>query len=302
MSFAAKLGFVKERGSSTLSVNEDIKKQEFEAQQELQKAISETSTQQKQATTSATEASKTAAAKAQSEQQAATTSLDVETQTFIKDLLGSLGSDFESGEDSLLTQLATTLANKAKTGQEDISAQISPIIEDARRKGEQELQKLQQDLAAQSGGSTANTLVASATGVGRANLESSLAAERGKLELGGREQSTQELIAALSGAAAAENADQIPIQNISSLLNILKGSSVQQTTAAQQQSTEESKESSQTVAEQLLQSTALTQSQTTNDLVRILDSLTNRQSTELGHTKGQKLSGSISYGNAPGGG
>ena len=299
MSISGKLGFVKERGSSISSIDETIAKKETEIQAELQKAISETTTTQAQTGTTATEATKASQAAAESQQQAKTTALDAETQSFIKDLLASLGEDFKGDEESLLSTLSQTLANKATTAQADISAQITPIIEEARLKGEQELQKLQTQLAQQAGGSIANTLVASSTGVARSTLETSLAAERGRLELAGREQSTAELTAALSGAAQAEEASQFPIQNISSLLNILKGASVEQTTAATQTSTEESKQASQTVSEQLQQSTALTQSQTTNELVRILDSLTNRKALEVGQTKGQKLTGSISASNAP---
>ena len=128
-------------------MDEEIAKKETETQAELQKAISATTTEQKQTTATTTESAKATQAAAESQQQATTQALDAETQSFIKDLLGKLGQDVGGDDESLLATLAQTLANKATTGQEDISAQITPIIEEARLKGEQELQQLQSQLA-----------------------------------------------------------------------------------------------------------------------------------------------------------
>jgi len=199
------------------------------------------------------------------QQQATTSSLDLETQNLLKEMIQSIGADLLSDEDSDLQGLVTLISERAGSSQQDIFNQISPIIDDARLQGEQELQKLQTQLAQQAGGSTANTLVASSTAVGRANLESSLAKTSGELNLSARQIQTDELSKAVQGLVQAEQGKQAPVQNISSLLNILKGSTVEQSQVNEAQSSAES------------------------ELIRILDSLTKTSTESKTGIKSTKL-------------
>ena len=194
-------------------------------------------TQQDTTTQQITEQEQLSQQQQTSEAAGVTTALDLETQKLVKDLIGSLSSGLLDAEGSQLPELASMILERSKTAQEDITAQIAPIIEGARYKGEQELTALQTQLAQQSGGSIANTLVASATGAGRAELESSLARAEAELNLQGRAQATAELTSAVSGITQAESA---PLQNISGLLNILKGATVEEAKTAEQLTVDES--------------------------------------------------------------
>ncbi len=164
------------------------------------------------------------------QQTGVTSSLDLETQQFIKDLIGSFDL---GGQDGVVQDLTTLLVDRARNSQQAIQDQINPIIADARLQGEQELQALQTQLAQQSGGSLANTLVTSGTSVGRANLESGLAKQRAELSLAGREQATNEISNVLSSTLEAQ---QKPVDTITNLLNVLKGSNVEQSQQSQSQS------------------------------------------------------------------
>jgi len=197
-------------------------------------------------------------------QQATTSSLDTETQETLKALIQSLAQDSLGGENEALTDLVTLISNRASGSSEAISEQINPIMADARLQGEQQLQKLQTQLAQQSGGSIANTLVASSTGLGRANLESGLAKTRGELTLAGRQAETEELNIAVNSMLQAEQAKQAPIESIANLLNVLKGSTVQQTQSAE------------------------------SNLNSVLDSLTTKASYEKSRTK--TFSGAFGFG------
>lgn len=154
-----------------------------------------------------------------------TSTLDEETQAFVKNLIGDLGAGRIDADSELLSELTTSIVERSKTAQADVTESISAITDASRLEGEQQLQSLQTQLAQQSGGSLANTLVASSTAIGRADLESKLAKQQGELTLAGREQVTQELTAALGGASS-QQASQV--QNISGLLSILKGSTTEQ--------------------------------------------------------------------------
>lgn len=178
----------------------------------------------------------TSSQKSSSEKQAASSSLDDETIALVKELVGDLSTGVSDADSQLMNDLAALIAERASGAQEDVSAQISPIISDARLQGEQKLQQLQTQLAQQAGGSTANTLVASSTAVGRANLESQLARTEGELRLAGRQAVTDELSAAVQGVGTAE---QSSVNNLVNLLNVLKGAEVEQTQTGQQQTESE---------------------------------------------------------------
>lgn len=181
-----------------------------------------------------------------------TSTLDEETQKFIKSLIGDISSGGIDANNELLSELTKSVVERSKTAQADVTDSIAAITDASRLEGEQQLQQLQSQLAQQSGGSIANTLVASSTAVGRATLESQLAKQKGELTLAGREQVTGELNAALTGASSQQSSQ---IQNISGLLGILKGGT----------STQES--------------TGKASSTTESELTRILESLTTAAST-----------------------
>ena len=182
-----------------------------------------------------------------------TSTLDTQTQQLVKDLISQLSSGVLDAEASGLAELSTAIIERSKTAQEDVSAQIGAITEDARLKGEQELQALQSQLAQQAGGSLANTLVTSATGVARGNLEASIARTKGELNLQARQVVSDELSAALTGVSQAK-AQTDPVENITNLLNVLKGATVEQQQTGKVVSTAESELS------RLLESIATTES------------------------------------------
>jgi len=248
MSISGSLGFTKSRTSSIEALDKTVTVDEAELQRqtELQKQISEQTTQQitdqitqqitDQTTQQRTEQATEQVQKQISEQVGVTRTLDEQTQALIKDLIGQLSTGVGGTQQDALAELSTIIAERAGTAQADVTQQIGAITEDARLQGEQELQLLQQQLAQQAGGSVANTLVASATGVGRANLESQIARTRGELNLQARQVISDELASALTGITQLQ-AQQDPVSNIVNLLNSLKGAEVEQTQTGQQRAT-----------------------------------------------------------------
>ena len=244
----ALLDFGKKKETTTVATDSETKKREEELQRqtELQKQISEQTTQQitdqvtqqltDQTTQLATEQATEQVQKQITEQTGITRTLDEQTQTLIKDLIGQLSTDVGGTQQDALAKLSSLIAERAGTAQADVTQQISGITDEARLRGEQELQLLQQQLAQQAGGSVANTLVASATGVGRANLESQIAKTRGELNLQARQVISDELSSALTGITQLQ-AQQDPVSNIVNLLNSLKGAEVQQTQTGAQRGT-----------------------------------------------------------------
>jgi len=198
-----------------------------------------------------------------------TSTLDEQTQQLVKDLISQLSSGVLDAEATGLAELSTAIIERSKTAQEDVSSQIGAITEDARLRGEQELEALQTQLAQQAGGSLANTLVTSATGVARSNLEASIARTRGELNLQARQVVSDELSAALTGVSQAKAATD-PVENITNLLNILKGATVEQKQTGQVVSTAES------------------------ELSRLLDSISTTESLQTSQTK--KMSASLGFG------
>ena len=250
MSISGSLGFTKEKASLIETINTETIKKEEELQKQKQL--------EQQLTT----------------ERGITTTLGTETQQLITDLVGQISAGVVSPDTEGLAELTQAILERSKTAQADVSGQISAITEDARLKGEQELQQLQSQLAQQAGGSLANTLVASATGVGRANLESQLARTKGELNLQARQVVSDELSAALTGVSQAQTqAQQTPIENITNLLNVLKGATVEQEQVGERQTTAES------------------------ELSRLLDSIATTESLRLTQTKGLTLTGEISGGN-----
>ena len=248
MSISGSLGFTKEKSSSIEALDKTVTVDEEEIQK--QKQLEEQLTKET----------------------GITSTLDEQTQQLVKDLIGQLSSGVLDAEASGLAELSTAIIERSKTAQQDVTSQISAITEDARLKGEQELQALQAQLAQQSGGSIANTLVASATGVGRANLESQIARTKGELNLQARQVVSDELSAALTGVSQAQAATD-PVDNITNLLNVLKGATVEQEQVGARTTTSES------------------------ELSRLLDSITKTQAVTNKQSKGSSITGSISGAN-----
>jgi len=242
------LGFGSDKSTTTVQRDEETRKREEELQRqtELQRQISEQTTQQitdqvtqqitDQTTQLATEQATEQVQKQITEQTGVTRTLDEQTQALVKDLIGQLSTGVGGTQQDALAELSSLIAERAGTAQADVTGQIGAITDEARLKGEQELQLLQQQLAQQAGGSVANTLVASATGVGRANLEAQIAKTRGELNLQARQVVSDELASALTGITQLQ-AQQDPVSNIVNLLNSLKGAEVTQTQTGAQRGT-----------------------------------------------------------------
>ena len=200
-----------------------------------------------------------------------TSKLDIETQNFIRDLLEQARSGVVSLDSEALSALSTDILERAKTAEADVTKQINAITEDARLQGEQQLDQLQTQLAQQAGGSLANTLVTSATSLGRANLESQLARTRGELNLNARKAVSEELMSSLTGVSGIQTQ---PLEGITQLLDVLKGSAIKETEMKEREKTTEL------------------------ELNRLLNLYAERTYSSQFATKGLDISGSISGGNA----
>lgn len=179
-------------------------------------------------------------------------SLDDETLGGLQNLVQSLMEGNFSGEAiaGSAKELAQFISDRAQAGGGEQKDQNTAIVNEARRKGESQLAKIQQELAKQSGGSTANTLVASATGEAAVGLESQLADIQAKLGIETRRAETEELNQAFSSLLGSEQSGQ---QNLVSLLNTLKGSQV----SSLQESDKTSQTDLSSILEQLTESTTI---------------------------------------------
>lgn len=145
-------------------------------------------------------------------------------ENVVRDFGGSL-----TGEDSSIDkagELSDILGTRAKTAQEDIIADIDPIIAGARREGERGLKTLETQLAQQAGGSLGNSFVTAATAEGREGLETNLARLEAELNLKARDTQTNELGAAIQ--ALSEDPSTANVANFVSLVQTLKGAQVEQ--------------------------------------------------------------------------
>lgn len=156
------------------------------------------------------------------------TELDEETLGGLQDLVQQLMAGTFSGEaiEGSAGELAQFISERAQAGGAEQEAETGAIVGEARRKGEAQLSRLQQELARASGGSIANTLVASATGEAAVGLESQLAALQAQLGIEGRRTETEELSQAFSSILGSEQAGQ---QNLASLLGVLRGAAGERT-------------------------------------------------------------------------
>jgi hypothetical protein len=142
--------------------------------------------------------------------------LDPETQAILQNLIASAGGVAEGAD---LTGIAQQLLARGEETEAVLGENIEAIIGEARRTGEKELGQLSTQLAA-GAGSAQNTFVAGATAEARAALESSLAGQRGQLNIQAREAGGRDLLSAFQALATGSGQETA---NIASLVNALKG-------------------------------------------------------------------------------
>lgn len=187
MAFGLDLGFASEKSETTtkFSRQQDIDRQKTE-REEATKATVEEQTEQER-----------------------TTLLDPETQALLRNLVRAVGGATPSGEAS--SELAAGIAGRATGADEFFSAQIAPILAEARRRGTEEVTRLFTELS-QTGGSSLDTLVRSGTAKAVGDLESQLAATGGQLAIESREAGTRELqtaLQALTGAGTEQTSNLV---------------------------------------------------------------------------------------------
>lgn len=173
--------------------------------------------------------------------------LSEDVQGVAEELIAVLGQGaLAGGQSEQAGQLASALGERAQTADADIGANFAAILDESRRSGERDLQRLVTDLSQQAG-SSQNTFVAAAAAEGRAALESQLASLRAQLNLTGRQQATQELQSALTAIAGEDNRN---VQNLTNLINSVRGAEATATsTKSNEQTVIEELESLETLSE-----------------------------------------------------
>jgi len=189
------------------------------------KSSSSSSTNQTEKRT--TEATRTAEQQSQSKsaatQQQQISSLSPEIQALVESLITQQATG-QSGA----SELQNLLVQRAQTA--DQAFDPTAILNEARRQGEQQLGRTKVALSQQAG-SSMNSLVQQLIGEQRGALESQLASLAAQLTQAGRQAATQEI----AGAAT------LPQQNLTQLLEVLKGATVTGTTTTEQLTTQEAK-------------------------------------------------------------
>ena len=158
-------------------------------------------------------------------------------------------------------QALETLAGGAQTAEQDILANIEPILEAARFEGEKSIQSTNQNAARAAGGSQANTLVQAATQEAQVDLTTQLAKLEAELGLQARSTQQQELLGVVQAATTDPN-----VNNITNLINSIKGG----------------------------QSTTISNSESTANLARELEQIINQTITTVGTSETE--SGGFSFG------
>lgn len=185
-------------------------------------------------------------------QQKATT-LDAGTLAILQSLIQQIGGT--GAETGLPTSLqavdepldfARFLSSRAIGTEDVISENVSAIVDEARRTGEQKLTAQGTQLA-EAGGSALNTVNAAIQGRSRGDLESQLASIEAELSIRGRELGSRDLSTAFAalteglqtGANVSLAGSAAPIQEIVALVNALKGGETEAAGTSKEQSTEE---------------------------------------------------------------
>jgi len=284
------LGGSKEKSKSTSVLDKTVtgteeqtgvtstQQQQTQKQSTLEKAVQDILQSTQQVSEQESRQTGTTAVSGATTQEQAQTSLTSllsgDIQTGLEGLVSSLiGGEQDGGASDLIA----LLTGRAGTAEADIAAENAAIVESARFSGERELASLQTLLAQQAGGSLANTGVIAATAEGRAGLESQLAGLQARLNLEGRQTATSELAQALSGAQGEQG-------QLTNLLNILKGSTAEQTGTVSAAGTQEQTQTQdiQTLAKAISDSISQTRGETTTESISDLFSVAStEQQTQL---------------------
>lgn len=175
---------------------------------------------------------------AKTEQQASGRFLDAETEQILQGIIGSIAASggIEGGAASVAEEGATAageaidfarfLTDRSTMTSDFVAENISPIISEARRVGEDELGRLVTQ-AGTAAGSNLNSFVTGIAAEGRADLESQLAALAANLTIQGRELESRDVAAASSTLQNAAAGAQLPqaqgVGQVAQLANILRG-------------------------------------------------------------------------------
>lgn len=149
---------------------------------------------------------------------------------FLLNLVGQNSDGTKTTPDDQLKQLATLLTERASGAEAALNQQTSAILNESRRAGQREVDRLQTDLAQAAGGSKANTFVAGATAEAQASLESQLAAAAASFAQQNRNVATTEFQTAIDALSSGIAGEATSVQAISQLVNVLRGAT--QTTTA----------------------------------------------------------------------
>lgn len=149
---------------------------------------------------------------------------------FLLNLVGQNTDGTTLTPDEQLKQLGTFLVSRAEGAENALNAQTGAILNEARRSGQREVDRLQTDLAQAAGGSTANSFVLGATAEAQAALESQLAAAAAGFAQQNRGVATAEFQNAIDALSSGIAGQATSTQAISQLVNVLRGAT--QTTTA----------------------------------------------------------------------
>lgn len=150
------------------------------------KSTDSTADTTKNETTSGVKTSQQVMSGVQNQQQQQTTTLlgeDIQSALggLIKTLIGTDKTNSLTKNADAINAAAGDMLNRAKSASTDIMATIQPIISEAQRQVNLQIQSTQANLARQAGGTTANSFVAGATSEAAAAAESQFAANAGNL-------------------------------------------------------------------------------------------------------------------------
>ncbi len=168
------------------------------------------------------DSTKTGTATNTENQSSVTTSLDSGVLTALSGFVKS-SLRRPSQEQMDLRSIGDTLTTTAEGAAVELTNQVTDILNEARRSGEREVQRLQTDVAQTSGGSTDNTFVLQATAEAQAGLESQLAALGGQMALQIHQMQGQDFQNAVAALTAAAGAGQQNAQSLAYLVDALKG-------------------------------------------------------------------------------
>ena len=181
-----------------------------------------------------------------------TTSLDPQTLSILQNLLASIASEPSGlppeigGAIAEPLDFARFLIQRALGTEDVIGENVSAIVDEARRTGEQALTRQGTELA-EASGSALNTVNAAIQGRSRGDLESQLASIAAELSIRGRELGGQDLSTAFAalteglqtGANVSLAGRAEPIQEIATLAQLIKGATTQKTGEIKQTFSEE---------------------------------------------------------------